>query len=327
MPYSILPILTLEFTLKVYKNISEFPGAPNVVLTTGTFDGVHLGHQKIIEQLVSLAKETQGESVVLTFDPHPRHVIFPDNDDLKLLHNWEEKSEELKLLGVDHLIVHPFSMDFSRITATDYIRDLLINKLKAKHIIVGYDHQFGRNREGNFEFLKEGELTYGYQVVEIPALDIEAVNISSTKIRLALENGEVEKAETYLSRPYSLQGTVIEGNAVGRGMGFPTANLDLTFKYKLIPKNGVYAVEVKNLQNNLSYNGVMNIGFRPTLEDPIPKLHLEVHIFNFSETIYGSDLRVYFKHFIREEQKFDTLDNLKDQIKKDVEKAQNLLLL
>jgi len=307
--------------LKTYKNLSEFKGAPNAVITTGTFDGVHLGHQKIIQQLVSLAKEKQGESIVFTFDPHPRHVIFPDDDQLKLLHNWEEKAAELEKLGVDHLIIHPFSLEFSRISATDYIRDILVATLQAKHLIVGYDHQFGRNREGDFGFLQEAQETYGFQVYEIPALDIDEVNVSSTKIRRALAEGQVDLAQQYLSRPYSLHGTVVQGNKIGTGIGFPTANLKPSFKYKLIPQTGVYAVEVERLKDNTVHKGVMNIGYRPTINETNPSLHLEVHLLDFSDNLYDENLRVRFIQQLRREKKFDSFDALKSQIAEDVKQA------
>lgn len=307
--------------MKTYKNLSEFKGAPNAVITTGTFDGVHLGHQKIIQQLVSLAKEKQGESIVFTFDPHPRHVIFPDDDQLKLLHNWEEKAAELEKLGVDHLIIHPFSLEFSRISATDYIRDILVATLQAKHLIVGYDHQFGRNREGDFGFLQEAQETYGFQVYEIPALDIDEVNVSSTKIRRALAEGQVDLAQQYLSRPYSLHGTVVQGNKIGTGIGFPTANLKPSFKYKLIPQTGVYAVEVERLKDNTVHKGVMNIGYRPTINETNPSLHLEVHLLDFSDNLYDENLRVRFIQQLRREKKFDSFDALKSQIAEDVKQA------
>ncbi len=303
--------------MKVYTNIQEFKSAKNVVVTIGTFDGVHLGHKVIINQLKKAAQELGGESVLLTFFPHPRMVVFPDDNELKLLNTIEERKELLEKAGIDHLIIHPFSKAFSRLTALEFVRDILVNRLNVKKVVIGYDHHFGRNREGSFEDLVEfGEL-YGFSVEEIPAQDIQQINVSSTKIRTSLLAGEIHAATQFLGYPYFINGTVVKGDKIGREIGFPTANIKPDETYKLIPKNGVYAVKV--VVNKNEYDGMLNIGIRPTLKGKNETI--EVNIFDFDEEIYGQQIQIKFYERIRDEQPFEDLNELKNQLSIDKSKT------
>lgn len=303
--------------MKVYTNIQEFKSAKNVVVTIGTFDGVHLGHKVIINQLKKAAQELGGESVLLTFFPHPRMVVFPDDNELKLLNTIEERKGLLEKAGIDHLIIHPFSKAFSRLTALEFVRDILVNRLNTKKVVIGYDHHFGRNREGSFEDLVEfGEL-YGFSVEEIPAQDIQQINVSSTKIRTSLLAGEIHAATQFLGYPYFINGTVVKGDKIGREIGFPTANIKPDETYKLIPKNGVYAVKV--VVNKNEYDGMLNIGIRPTLKGKNETI--EVNIFDFDEEIYGQQIQIKFYERIRDEQPFEDLNELKNQLSIDKSKT------
>jgi riboflavin kinase / FMN adenylyltransferase len=300
--------------VRVFRDLKEFERLPNAIVTTGTFDGVHAGHQKIIENLQSIAASEGGESVLLTFYPHPRLVLFPEDNDLKLLNTLEEKIILLEKTGVDNLIIHPFTQAFSRYTATQYVENILIESIGVKKLVIGYDHHFGRNREGSYENLLQMSTLYDFKVVEIPAQEIDEVNVSSTKIRTALINGDIETANSFLNYNYSITGEVIHGNQLGRTIGFPTANLKIDNSYKLIPGQGVYAVEV--LLNNIRYNGMLNIGYRPTINNVL-KQSIEVNIFNFEKEIYGEKITLTFLKKIREEKKFETLDKLKTQLNMD----------
>ena len=306
--------------MNVYRHISEFSSEKNVVLTTGTFDGVHLGHKKIIDQVVQIAQKINGESVLLTFFPHPRMVLYPESNDLKLLNTIDEKIELLQQCGVDHLIIHPFSVDFSRITSLDFVRDILVKKLNTKKLVIGYDHHFGKNREGSFEHLKEYGPLYGFEVEEIPAQEIQQINISSTKIRNSLLIGEIQAANQFLGYHYFLNGTVVEGSQIGRQMGFPTANIEVDEDYKLIPANGVYAVKI--LLEKKIYNGMLNIGTRPTIKGS--DVTIEVNIFNFNQEIYNKPIRIEFFEKIRNEVKFNELTELKQQLNHDKQKVLQL---
>ena len=285
---------------------------PNPVLTIGTFDGVHVGHQKIIEQLNRRAEEVNGESVLFTFFPHPRMVIHPENHGIKLIQTQEEKIEKLARLGLKHLIVFPFTKAFSELTAKEFVSDFLVNTLHVNTIIVGYDHQFGKNREGNITFLQNHSLENNFTVQEISAQEINDVNISSSKIRTALLKGDIKTANYYLNDLFELRGTVIHGNKLGRTIGFPTANIQIDDSLKLIPGNGVYAVRVV-LENKQERLGMMNIGTRPTINDELTT-HIEVHLFDFSEIIYNQKIRVYLIKHVREEKKFSSVDELKLQL-------------
>lgn len=303
--------------MKVYTNIQEFKSTKNVVVTIGTFDGVHLGHNVIINQLKKAAQELGGESVLLTFFPHPRMVVFPDDNELKLLNTIEERKELLEKAGIDHLIIHPFSKAFSRLTALEFVRDILVNRLNAKKVVIGYDHHFGRNREGSFDDLVEFGEVYGFSVEEIPAQDIQQINVSSTKIRTSLLAGEIHAATQFLGYPYYINGTVVKGDKIGREIGFPTANIKPDETYKLIPKNGVYAVKV--IVNEKEYDGMLNIGIRPTLKGINETI--EVNIFDFDEEIYGQKIQVKFYERIRDEQPFEDLNELKNQLSIDKSKT------
>jgi len=307
--------------MKVYTNIEEFKDVKNPIVTTGTFDGVHLGHQKIISRLKDVAKKHQGETVLLTFYPHPRMVLFPEDNELKLLNTQQEKIQLLEKYGVDHLIIYPFTKEFSRLTSVEFVRNILVNSIHTKKLIIGYNHHFGRNREGSFEHLKEFGPIYGFEVEEIPAKDIDSIEISSTKIRNALLSGDVEMATTFLGHAYSLAGKVIKGYQKGRIIGYPTANIEVEDKYKLIPGDGVYAVKVE-VRGKL-YGGMLNIGNNPTIEGK--GRSIEVNIFDFNETIYGEDATIFFIKRLRNELKFAGLEELKDALAIDKQNALKIL--
>lgn len=296
--------------MKVYTDIIDFKNVKNPVVTTGTFDGVHLGHQKIISRLKDVAREHDGETVLLTFFPHPRMVLFPDDNDLKLITSQDEKIELLEHYGIDHLIIHPFTKEFSRLTSIEFVRNVLVNSIKTKRLVIGYNHHFGRNREGSFEHLKEYGPLYGFEVEEIPAKDIDSIEISSTKIRHALQEGDVKTANSYLGHDFSLTGRVVDGKKIGREIGYPTANIFVEDKYKIIPADGVYAVKVRHSGN--IYGGMLNIGNNPTVNGKHKTI--EVNIFDFNKDIYEEDATIYFIERLRDEVKFNGLEELKDQL-------------
>lgn len=309
--------------MKVYHSIDSFESHHNAVVTTGTFDGVHVGHRRIIQRLVEVAKQHDGESVLLTFHPHPRLVLQPDME-LKLLTNLEEKINLLEQTGLDHLIIHPFTVDFSRTSSLEFVRNLIVNKIGAKHLVIGYDHHFGRNREGSFEHLKEFGPVYGFDVEEIPAQDVDDVKVSSTKIRQALNEGDVETAKTYLTYPFHVTGWVVKGDQIGQSIGFPTANVEINDKNKLIPSDGVYAVRLRMPKQSANfYYGMCNIGHRPTVHGT--ERRIEVNVFDFKGYLYGDKLVVEFLHRIRSEKKFDSIEELKNQLKKDESEARSIL--
>jgi riboflavin kinase / FMN adenylyltransferase len=299
--------------LKIHNGIENPINVTNAVVTIGTFDGVHIGHQKIIARLKEVATQHGGETVLITLYPHPRMVLFPDDNDLQLLSTQDEKTDLLSKYGIDHLVVIPFSKEFARLTSLEFVRDILVDKIGVKTLVIGYDHHFGRNREGSIEQLRELAPQFHFEVEEIPAQDIDHVNVSSTKIREALLNGEVETAKQYLGHAYSLQGTVVEGNKLGRTIGYPTANIEIGDKHKLIPADGVYAVHV--LLGNERFGGMLNIGYRPTVDGK--KRTTEVNIFDFERDLYGQQLKIEFEARLRNEQKFNGLDALKEQLAQD----------
>ncbi|MFT7343999.1 MAG: riboflavin kinase/FMN adenylyltransferase [Lentimonas sp.] len=288
--------------------------ATSPVVTIGTFDGVHVGHQKIIQKLNEESQKLGGESTLFTFDPHPRVVIFPDTHGLKLLQTKEEKIAKLAKCGLKNIIIYPFTKEFSNLSAIEFVRDILVAQLKVKTIVIGYDHQFGNNREGGLDFLRSVSKEYGFEVIEIPAQDIEDVNVSSSKIRKAIESGDIETANSFLGDEYQLSGVVVKGQALGRQIGFPTANLEVGSTMKLIPENGVYVVSA--FVNGKSYPAMVNIGQRPTVVND-GQVSIEVHILDFNKDIYGESMRICFKSRIRQEVTFEDLDSLKNQIKKD----------
>jgi len=325
--------------LKIYHNLSEFTKLDNAIVTIGTFDGVHFGHQKIIKQLVEKAKTVGGESVILTFFPHPRMIIDPENQDLKMINTINEKAEILKSLGVDHLIITPFTRDFSNQLPDDYIKNTLVNNIGTKHIIIGYDHRFGKDRSGNLADLKTAGLHFGFTVEEIMEQDIHDVAVSSTKIRQALLAGDVSLAADYLGYPFSIFGRVIKGDKIGRTIGFPTANIFVEETYKLIPGDGIYAVTVemnsdltvtdsKTTSENptvnlkpLTFKGMAYIGQRPTINGMTR--NIEVNIFDFNREIYGQDIKMNFLKFLRHDVKFTGLEALTVQLQKDKEATLN----
>lgn len=311
--------------MKIFKNFDELEEIPYPVLTIGTFDGVHLGHQKIIKQLNEVAEKKGGESVLFTFYPHPRMVLFPENHGLKLIQTQVEKLDKLERMGLKNVIVHPFTMDFSRLSALAFVRDYLVNKLKVKTIVIGYDHQFGKNREGSLKLLQELAPVYDFEVIEIEAQDIDNVNVSSTKIRKALLAGDIEVANAYLGESYEISGQVVHGKEVGRSINYPTANIALENDMKLIPKNGVYAVRGV-LADKREFFGLLNIGVRPTLEKGQPTT-IEVHLLDFNEDLYGQVITLQLKKRLRDEQEFSSMEALKQQITKDEETVRNLVLV
>ena len=293
-------------------SISKYTAQEPIAITIGTFDGVHIGHRKILEKVINHAKNANLKSAVLTFFPHPRMVLQKDAD-IKLLNTLEEKKAILNKMGLDILVVHPFTMEFSRLTATEFVRDLLVNKLMTKQIVIGYDHRFGRNRTANINDLVAFGNTLDFDVEEIPAQEIDEVSVSSTKIRKALEEGDIHTANEYLGYEYMLTGTVKKGKGLGKEFGFPTANLHIAEDYKLIPKNGVYVV--KSLLNHTAYHGMMNIGFNPTVSGI--ERSIEVNFFEFEGNLYDKKIQVSILHRIRDEHKFDSVQELKEQLKKD----------
>ena len=307
--------------METIQNISQFKDRSlQTVVTIGTFDGVHFGHRKILERITSSAKKTGLKSTVLTFFPHPRMVLQKDVD-IKLLNTLEEKIQILETLGLDYLVVHPFTREFSRLGAEQYVRDILVDGLGAQRVIIGYDHRFGRNRNASIEELVAYGRTFGFEVEEIPAQEVEDVSVSSTKIRMALEAGDIETANAYLSYAYLLTGKVAKGKGLGRDFGFPTANLQIAESYKQIPKNGSYVV--RSRLGGREVHGMMNIGFNPTVDGS--KKSIEVHFFDFMGDLYGQKIQLQLLHRIRDEQKFGSIEDLKLQLKKDRIHAMELI--
>lgn len=306
--------------MKVISTIENYQATEGCSLTIGTFDGVHIGHREIIDRLVKSAREKNHLAVVLTFFPHPRMVLQKDTS-IRLIDTLKEKQQLLSDLGVDVVVIHPFSKEFSRQTADEFTRDILVKAFNIEHLIIGYDHRFGRNREATVDDLINAGETYGFTVEKIEAQEIASVNVSSTKIRTALEKGKMKIAIDYLNRPFRLSGKVIEGEKIGRTIGFPTANLQIEEEYKLMPCDGVYFIQ-SQLENTLVY-GMMNVGFRPTLEGE--KRSFEVHFFDFKQDLYGALLHIDLLELIRKEKKFDSLEMLKAQLEEDQAKCRQLI--
>jgi riboflavin kinase/FMN adenylyltransferase len=307
--------------MKIYNNIDEFKLIENAVVTIGTFDGVHTGHRKIIAKLQELAKEIGGETVILTFFPHPRMILHPEDQDLKLITTINEKAQLLEEMGVDHLIVTPFSRDFSNLSALEYIHDILVAKIGTKRIVIGYDHRFGKDRKGGLEDLQRLSKVYDFEVVEIPEQDINDVAVSSTKIRTALLSDDIALANQFLSYPFFITGKVIRGDQLGRTLGYPTANILIGESYKLIPADGIFAVTVE--VNGTTHKGMAYIGHRPTINGMTR--NIEVNIFDFNQDIYDQQIRMNFHHFVRSDIKFNGLDALVVQLAKDRESVLKLL--
>ncbi len=302
------------------QNISKYNEQKPIAITIGTFDGVHIGHRKILEKVINHAKTSDLSSAVLTFFPHPRMVLQKDAD-IKLLNTLDEKISILEEMGLDILVVHPFTQDFSRLSATEFVRDILVNKLKSKKIIIGYDHRFGRNRNANINDLIAFGNTLDFSVEEIPAQEIDDVSVSSTKIRKALEEGDVETANAYLGYPYMLTGTVKKGKGLGRKLNFPTANVHISESYKLVPKNGVYIV--KSSMAGKMVHGMMNIGYNPTVNGK--EKTIEINFFDFEGNLYDKEIQVLLLHRLRDERKFESLDALKAQLTKDKQKSLEII--
>ncbi len=306
--------------MKTYWGLDKFRKLDYAVVTSGTFDGVHYGHQKILGRLVESARNNGGESVLLTYWPHPRLVLYPEQE-LYLLTSIEEKTELLSERGIDHLIILPFTKEFAQLSSEEFIKDILVDKIGTKKLVIGYDHKFGRNRSGSFEELRKDGPIYGFEVEEIPKQMIDNIAISSTKIRRALMEGNVGIAKEYLGRPYCLHGIVIEGDRIGRTLDFPTANIEVTFKNKLIPAEGIYAVTVE--VGKQRYKGMLNIGYRPTFGGT--QKRVEVHIIDFNKDIYGQSIGIHFYRKIRCEIRFENIGQLKDQLQSDKEKVLDVL--
>ena len=303
--------------MQIHEGLADFPSIPNAVVTSGTFDGVHVGHQKILSRLNELAKKNKGETVLLTYWPHPRLVLYPKEHHLRLLSTFDEKVSLLRDFGIDHLIVLPFTPEFSQMSSVDFIQQILVDKIQTKCLVIGYDHKFGKNREGSFDYLQAHSEELGFAIEEISRQDIDDMGVSSSKIRIALESGDLPTATSYLGRPYSLTGEVVIGQQIGRSIGFPTANIQVKDDYKLLPKNGVYAVTVQ--VEDQQYKGMLNLGNRPTVSGE--QKTIEVHLFDFAGDLYHKSLSVNFIQFLREEKKFADLAALKDQLILDQEKA------
>ncbi|MBC6489735.1 bifunctional riboflavin kinase/FAD synthetase [Flavihumibacter stibioxidans] len=305
--------------MQVHRNINELPAFRNAIITIGTFDGVHLGHRTIIKQLKALAEQVNGETVIITFHPHPRRIVGREAMPVQLLTSLTEKINLLQAAGIDHLVVVPFTQDFAAQNPNSYVEDFLIKHFHPHTIIIGYDHRFGRNRGGDFHLLEEYAAKGLFGLVEIPGKLLEEATISSTRIRQALLQGDLGLASNLLGYDYFFEGIVIKGNQLGRTIGYPTANLHLTDNEKLIPANGVYAVTVVRRNagpdDHVQLKGMMNIGVRPTV-DGLNRV-IEVNLFDFSEDIYGETLQVTLRHRLRSEQKFDGLDALRIQLAKD----------
>jgi len=298
--------------VKEYSSASSYTNTRPSAVTIGTFDGVHLGHRAILERLVKTATDENLDSVLLTFFPHPRMVLQKDVQ-LKLINTIDERKELIKKTGLDQLVIHPFTKEFSRLTALQFVRDILVNCLNVKKIIIGYDHRFGRNRNATIEDLKEFGITYDFEVIEITAQELDEVAISSSKIRRALENGHIKTANSYLGYLFMLNGSIVKGKGIGKTLDFPTANLQVEENYKIIPKNGVYVVQ-SNISGERVF-GITNIGTNPTFGGSVKTI--ETYFLDFNEILYDKFLKLEFLKRIRDEVNFETSDNLKEAIKKD----------
>lgn len=307
--------------MKIYHHIDEFVPVKNAVVTIGTFDGVHLGHRKIISRIKEIADAINGETVILTFFPHPRMILHPEDQDIKMINTMNEKAELLEQLGVDHLIITPFSRDFSNQTPEEYIRNVLVEKIGTKKIVIGYDHRFGKDRQGGLAELQQLAPVYDFEVIEIPEQDIHDVAISSTRIRQALLRDNIDLANEFLGYSFFISGKVMRGDQIGRQINYPTANILVEETYKLIPGEGIFAVKVK--VNGQEFKGMGYIGHRPTINGLTR--NIEVNIFDFDQDIYTQPIRMEFVHFVRGDVKFESLDQLKKQLDKDKADVKELL--
>ena len=310
--------------MKVFRNIIEARNIPNAVVTIGTFDGVHLGHQAIFNKMKALAQSVGGQTVVVTFSPHPRQVLNIDSSNLRFLTTPEEKLKKFEEFGIDNVVIINFTKEFSRTPSEVFIKDYIIDHLKPAYIVVGYDHHFGKNRMGDFDLLSDLKKKYGFKVERIAAQDVEHIAISSTKIRNALAQGNVKSANRLLGYPYAVTAEVVRGNEIGRTIGFPTANLELPKEYMLFGRGGVFACLVD--YNGVTYKAMANIGHRPTIGDRAEDdMLIEVNLFDFDGDLYGKSITVRFIDRIRDEVKFEGLQALKAQLERDRERAKDLL--
>ena len=298
--------------MKIYRSIEDYDEDKRSVVTIGTFDGIHLGHQKILSRLIKSSKNKDLNSVVLTFFPHPR-IILNKYNEVKMIDTLDEKIIHLNEIGIDSLIIHPFDRNFSLLSANQFIKDFLVDKLKIKHIIIGYDHRFGKGREASVTDLKNYANDYDFTVEEIKAQEIEKITVSSTKIRNSINQGDIKTTEKYLGRYFNLTGKVVKGDGLGKKINYPTANIFIEETYKIIPKDGVYLVET--IIKDKLFNGMMNIGHRPTIGTK--NKSIEVHLFNFNEDIYGQVISIKMISKIRDEKKFSSIQALKEQLVKD----------
>jgi len=297
--------------VKIHRDLNSFH-AKKPVLTIGTFDGVHLGHRKIIDRLRDLAVKLNGESVIFTFDPHPRKVVAQGESNLRILTTMDEKIELFEQSGIDHLIIYPFTTEFAQLSYEQFVEQILVEQIHTKYLVVGYDHKFGKNRQGDFEFLKKCAVQLDFQIEKLDVLLMNESNISSTKIREAIQQGDFETANAFLGYEFVLHGTVVEGQKLGRKIQFPTANVETSDPDKIIPGYGVYAVKAK-IQDQF-YKGMLNIGSRPTINNNADHRSVEVHLFDFEADIYGAPIELIFYKKLREEQKFASIDALKEQL-------------
>ncbi len=307
--------------MDIHRGLNDLPEFREAIVTSGTFDGVHLGHKKLLSRIKELCQSSGGETILLTFWPHPRMVLNKNRESLHLLTTLEERIELLNDEGIDHLVIVPFTKEFSETGSIDFIERILVKNLKTKTLVIGYNHRFGKNREGSFEELKEHSSQFGFEVHEISKEEVDHIAVSSTKIRNALLGSKIKEANSLLGRPYSFSGHVSRGRSIGKEIGFPTANIDGFGDHKLVPGSGVYAVEV--IHEGIRYQGMMNIGHRPTFEDE--GLKVEVHIFEFQKDIYGEKLKIEVIDHLREEQKFNDLGELKSQLEIDRNQAIKIL--
>jgi riboflavin kinase/FMN adenylyltransferase len=306
------------FQVKIYRELKDFR-AVNPVVTIGTFDGVHLGHRKIIDRLRNIAAEIGGESVIFTFDPHPRKVVSPQESNLRLLTTLDEKAELLGQSGIDHLIIYPFTAEFANVGYEQFVEEILVGQVHTRYLVVGYDHRFGKDRQGGFEFLKKCADRHEFAIEQLDALFMNESGVSSTKIRNAIQRGDFETANAYLGYSFSLHGTVVQGQQLGRKIQYPTANIEASDPDKIIPGYGFYAVKVKI--NGKLYSGMLNIGNRPTVNQNADRRSIEVHIFDFEDDLYGQSVEIVFFKKLRDERKFGSLDELKDQLARDKQSA------
>ena len=300
--------------MQIHYNLDNFV-AVNPVVTIGTFDGVHLGHREVISELKRISTLSEGDSVVFTFDPHPRIVIAPQEDSLRLLSTQKEKINLMEKIGIDHLVIYPFTREFSKLSYNEFVENILVGKMNIASLVVGYDHRFGQGRKGDFNSLELLSNELNFKVEQLSELLVDNKVVSSTKIRLALEAGDILKANHFLGYRYTLSGKVIEGKQLGRKLGFPTANIETLDNHKLVPGDGVYAVFVQT--GGEIYKGMLNIGIRPTVNYNADHKSIEVHIFDFESDIYNSEITLYFVSKIRDEQKFDGIVALQEQLVKD----------